>query len=306
MIQVGAVAVAVAGFMAVLVLAAGGAVLARAWLAPRYPAGGTVFGSVPTPRRVILWRVAGLLVGLVGGYLVSSDSHSLGIGPLLSMPVIGGGVLAGVLVGELTAPGPGRTPTRHAQLEIRNVTDYLPRRMLILIGFITALLALVLCATTFVAVPDDLGRAGRALSIVCANGTTSVGGPWPGIYYSAPTGVVVLLGFILAALTVRRIARRPRVSADSASRALEDTIRRQTAFTVSAAYGVLVAGPLTGIGLISGLELLDNCGPVMVHAAGWALVAIGAAALVALCWFMLAILFPRLTEPPPVPEHSER
>ncbi|HEY4912605.1 MAG TPA: hypothetical protein VIJ91_01645 [Candidatus Dormibacteraeota bacterium] len=299
------VAAAVAGFLAVLVLAAGGAVLARAWLAPPSLAGGMVAESVPTPRRVILWRIAGLVVGLAGGYLVSNVNLGIGIGPLLSMPVIGGGVLAGVLVGELTAPGPGRTPTRQAQLEIRQVTDYLPRRMLILVGFISALLALVLCVTTLVAVPDDLGRAGRALSVVCADGTTSQRSPWPGIYYSAPTAVVVLLGFILAALTVRRIARRPRVSTDSASRALEDAIRRQTAFTVSAAYGVLVAGPLTGIGLISGLTLLDNCGPLMVHAGGWALVAIGVGALVALCWFMLAILFPRLTGPPPFPEPSE-
>lgn len=298
-------ATSVASVLAVLVLAAGGAVLARAWLAPRSSVGGMLFSSVPTPRRVIVCRLAGLGAGLAGGYVVSNVNLGIGIGPLLSLPVIGGGVLAGVLIGELTAPGPGHNPTRHAQVEIRQVRDYLPRRMLVLVGFITALLALVLCAATFVAVPDDLGRAGRAVSIVCADGTTSVVGPWPGIYYSAPTGVVVLVGFILAALTVGRIARRPRVSMDSASRALEDAIRRQTAFTVSAAYGVLVAGPLTGIGLISGLKLLDNCGPPMVHAAGWALVAIGVGALVALCWFMLAILFPRFTEPQAFPEHSE-
>lgn len=304
MAQVGPVAAGVAALVVVLVLATGGALLARAWLAPRSPAEGLLFASVPTPPRVILWRVTGLVAGLAVGYLVAANL-ALGIGPLLSMPVMGFGILGGVLVGELTAPGPGRTSTRRAQLEIRQMRDYLPRRSLLLVGVITALLALVLSVATLVAVPDDLGRAGRALSIVCEDGTTSVYGPWPGIFYSAPTGIVVVIGFILAALTVRHIARRPRVGTDSGSRALEDVIRRRTAFTVSAAYGVLVAGPLAGIGLLSGTLLLDSCGPLMVRAAGWPLVAIGVESLVALCWFMLSILYPRLTDRPPFPEHSE-
>ena len=77
---------------------------------------------------------------------------------------------------------------------------------------------------------------------------------------------MVVIGFILAALTVRHIARRPRVRTDAGSRAFEDVVRRRTAITVSAAYGVLVAGPLTGIGLLCGRLLLDSCGPTIPKA----------------------------------------
>ncbi|MFI5282057.1 MAG: hypothetical protein ACHQ0J_02890 [Candidatus Dormibacterales bacterium] len=297
MVQVFPALIALAGVAGTLVVLSGSAVYARRWFGLR-PADPT-FPIAPVPHRVQVWRAAGVAAGLAAAYLATSVNIGFGIGPLMSMPAFGACVLLGVLGGELTAPGPGRTPVRTAPLENRSLTRYLPRRMVLLLASLTGLLATVLLITSLAGAPDDQGRAGRWISVTCLDGTTSMLGPWPGLYYSFPTALVVLTGGFIAWLTVHRVARRPRASLDADVRAKDEAIRQRTGFAVTAAAGILVAGPLTGIGLISGLDLLGSCGSVTVQVAGLSLVAVGFEALIALGFFMLVVLFPRLSEAPP-------
>ena len=260
--------------------------------------------ALPVPRRTVLWRVSGLFAGLISAYFVSRAGH-LGVGQMLSVPVVAGGVLGGVLIGELTAPRVTATTMRRAQVEIRRVSDYLPLQMVVFVGALAALLAVVLSLTSLVAEPDDLGRAGRSLRLMCGNGSESHIGPWPGVYYSVPAGAIIFAGLLLAGLTVRRLVRRPRTSLDSSQRAMEDAVRGQVALTVTAASGVLVGAPLAGISLLSGFMLLDSCGSTLVHIGGWALVAIGLGALATLSWFGAAILFPGRTRQDLLPQRRE-
>lgn len=66
------------------------------------------------------WRALGTIAGLAGGGVALSGGAGLGRGILLSAPVFGLCVLAGVVVGELRVAFPGGTE-RRAALEVRRV-----------------------------------------------------------------------------------------------------------------------------------------------------------------------------------------
>lgn len=259
------------------------------------PASGGHTMAMRIRRHSLLPRIAGLALGLVGAYLAIGE-YGLGLGQLVSVPIAAGGLLIGVLVEELLV-SPPRSTTRHARIELRRMSDYLPIKLFILVAVLTGILALVLTVTTVTGVPDDLGRAGRALRVVCANGSVSQLGPWPGVFYSAPAALVILTGLLFGMLGLRRITERPRVGSDATSRLVDDDNRRRSARTIVSAYGLLVTGPLTGVALVSGLDLLQSCGSLTIHVVGLALVATGIASVVIFCWLiaaMLAVRMPRL------------
>ncbi|HEX8630237.1 MAG TPA: hypothetical protein VF755_18930, partial [Catenuloplanes sp.] len=135
---------------------------------------------------------------------------------------------------------------------------------------------------------------GRSLTFHCADHSSS-GGPWPGVYYSVPIGLAVLIGLLAAAVAVRLVTRRPRPGADPASRAADDQVRRASARAVVAACGVLAAAPLAGVAVIAAGQLHGvgaACAPGWLPAAGWASLGLGVVALVAACGFAGALLFP--------------
>ncbi len=197
-------------------------------------------------KTTLRWRGAGVLLGVVVMGASLAYRPGLGRGLMLAVPLLGLCVLAGVIVGEVRVIAPSG-PIRHAALEVRRVSAYLPRTLAAVILGAVALLVMLLAATTVTASADDLGRAGRSLFQQCTSVSSQTVGPWPGSYYSRPLLEVVLAGAVLASIALRLVVRRPRQGSDPA---YDDLLRAQAAGAVTAACGVLVGLPLAGVSLV--------------------------------------------------------
>jgi hypothetical protein len=219
--------------------------------APAEPAGpGDGIGSAGIPaenealrageRQAIRWRWAGTAAGLcAAGVAVATDT--LGRGLMFAAPVFGLGVLAGALVGELLRPVP-HGDVRMAQLRVRQTIDYLPRTIGATVLVATLLLFALATATTIVAMPDDMGRPGRALTCTYGQMSQTVT-PWPGHFYALPGLAMVIVGLVAAAGVLRRVVRRPQSAAVAAA---DDALRRRSAEVVVAAAAICVLVPLLG------------------------------------------------------------
>jgi hypothetical protein len=131
----------------------------------------------------------------------------------------------------------------------------------------SALLAVLLAATTAVGSPDDLGRAGRSLLRQCSAVQSTAVGPWPGSYYTVPVAVTVGVGLVLAGWALRRVARRP---LDATDAAVDGALRRASATAVAAAAGLLVAAPAAAVSVVAAAALAGvDCAP-----AGWSALAL--------------------------------
>jgi len=243
-------------------------------------------------RATTVWRRAGIAVGLlVAGAAVVCDS--LGRGLVLAVPLLGLGVMAGVLVGELGVRAAPAT-TRHAALVVRRPGDYVPRRLTSAVAVAAATLAALLVATTLAASPDDQGRAGRVLradrtvvadTVQAGRGvhTRSLPGlvvphesvthsPWMGSYYSVPLALVVLVGLLAAGLTLHRIVHRSRPGDPAVTSGPDDMLRRRAARVVVGACGLLVTLPLLITSALTATGLLSITGhPLSWTVGAWAL-----------------------------------
>ena len=247
-----------------------------------------------TARTTGRWRLAGLLLGLLVG-IVAAQQGGLGRGPLLAAPLAALCVLAGVLVGELRVSAP-RGAVRSAGLEVRRVRDYVPPALGRAVLAAVAALAVVLVCTTVAGSPDDLGRVGRRLVRQCSALVSESHGPWPGSFYAAPLGVLVVCGLLAAGAALVRVVRRPRQTGDQA---VDDALRRSAATSVTAAAGLLVGIPLAGVAAFAAAGLRGiACRPDWwtLPIAGLVVLVPAAVALAAWCAVTLAWP-PRATAP---------
>jgi len=204
-------------------------------------------------RTAAKWRWGGVLAGAVVG-LIIAGSMGLGRGLLLAAPVFGLGVLLGVVLGELRTPRPVG-PVRRAAVETRSILDYLPKRPAALVGVAGVFELVLLGWTTSLGSSDDLGRAGRSLTRVCGDMTTSRS-PWLGSFYSVPLGAAVLLGLLLTAIGLWRTAGRPRPVGQAGELVQDDADRRRSATALTGACGVLITVPLLGGSFVTAGQLI--------------------------------------------------
>jgi TRAP-type C4-dicarboxylate transport system permease small subunit len=232
-------------------------------------------------KRSARWSLAGVAGGLAGALVISSWD-SLGRGLLLAAPLFGLIVLVTVCLGEVTAGTPGSSH-RRASLDTRRVRDYLPRRLTILVAIATAILTMSMIGATLAGSTDDLGRAGRSLTVACPSGVIGSRGPWPGWFYAAPLLAMVGLGVAAALVALLDITRRSRlddlrswsVDEDHLNAAPDDELRRRSARNVLAALGVAVTIPLSGVATLGADALAGtDCLPALGRAAqyGWSVV----------------------------------
>ncbi|WP_199847911.1 hypothetical protein [Streptomyces dysideae] len=241
--------------------------------------------STPPASRARVDRYA-RWTGLAIGVLASSRLLPLvdGKGPLYAIPVFGLCAVAGVLLGDaLTAPRPGTVRT--AGLTPRRVRDHVPPRMTwLLLGLAAALVALLTVAAA-VASPDDLGRAGRALTVTC-QGMTHMSTPWPGLYYGIPILATLAISTAACGWSLRRIATRPG----------DEQSRRDRTLAIVAAWGLVVSTSMFGAAsTVSGALMSTTCDGTLGTAANWLVWPLGLITLVTGPWCLFTILSPRAT-----------
>lgn len=234
--------------------------------------------AVEVYRHTRRWQLIGLLAGVPSAIVVGAVP--LGLGLMMAAPVFGLCVLAGVLIGESTAPRLASRDTRTAVLEVRRLRDYLPAHLTAVVAALAGGLMAILIVATATANGDDLGRAGRALTVTCPGGLVKGGTPWPGSYYSIPLAVLLLTGLTMAAMAFHRVVGRPRPGTDAEIRAVDDFLRRRAGQRILAACGVLVAVPSVGVALVSSSTLKSvSCGSVWTTGAEWGLIGIALVSL---------------------------
>ena len=255
----------------------------------RVEAGAT--GLARAARWTTGWRLAGVACGSVAAAVSANGPASwLGMGQALAAPAFTLCLLAGVLVGEASIARESG-PTRTALIEVRAVRDYLPPVLTRWLIALTGALAVLLVGAGLLGGADDLGRAGRTLTLDCGGGVATSSGPWPGTFYGLPIAAAVLAGLVAAALVLGRIVGRPRLGADQAGRAEDDRLRRQSSRAVVAACGILVAVPLTGSAVFASAVLVAaDCGPGWLGFAGWVAAGLGLVSLVSAGAFGAALL----------------
>jgi hypothetical protein len=242
-------------------------------------------------RAAALWtRSAALAIGVV---LVALVSHlgGLGRGLMLAPAAFGGAQVLGVLVADLVARGAARMPGV-AALEVRRVRDFVPRRLLTLVAVTAVSLGALLAWTVALGVPDDLGRAGRALGYSCGAGCTGRRGPWPGSYYAVPLIAALSVVVLLAVLALATTVHRPRNGADAQIRRVDGTVRRRAAESVLAGVGVAVAGSLCGVALVAAETARHPDLPTSVAVGGWFAAGAGVLGLATLVWSAALLLAP--------------
>jgi hypothetical protein len=225
-------------------------------------------------------RWAGLAVGLLAARLLSPLVDGDGI--LYAIPAFGLCAVAGVLVGDALT-GPRRGAVRTAGLTPRRVRDYVPPRMTWLLLGLALVLVALLAAATATASPDDLGRAGRALTLTC-RGMTESASPWPGFYYSAPMLASLAVSTAACGWSLRRIATRPG----------DEQSRRDRSLAIVAAWGLVVSSSLLGVAsTMSGALMSTTCDGTLGTLANWAVWPLGLVTLVVVPWCLFTIASPR-------------
>ncbi|MET8447779.1 hypothetical protein [Streptomyces sp. NPDC005209] len=227
-------------------------------------------------------RWGGLLVGALVARVLSPLDDGDGI--LYAIPAFGLCAVAGVLVGDaLTAPARG--VVRTAGLTPRRVRDYVPPRMTWLLIALAGALVVLLGVAAAVATPDDLGRAGRSLTLTC-RGVTQSYGPWPGLHYGLPMLASLAVATGACGWSLRRIATRPG----------DDASRRDRALAIVAAWGLVVSSSLLGAASTASGALLNmTCDGTVGTVANAVLGPPALVALVTVPWTLFTVCSPRAT-----------
>lgn len=227
-------------------------------------------------------RWTGLAVGALAGRWLT-PLHG-GDGILYAIPVFGLCAVAGVLLGDALTPPP-RGTVRTAGLAPRRVRDQVPPRMTRLLLALAGALIVLLTVAAAVASPDDLGRAGRELTLTC-RGMTQSNGPWPGLAYGLPMLTSLAVSTAACGWSLRRIATRPG----------DDQSRRNRSLAIVAAWGLVVSSSLLGAASTASGALMDTtCDGTVGTVANWVLWPLAILALVTVPWSLFTIVSPRAT-----------
>ena len=211
-----------------------------------------------------LWRWLGILAGftLAIGALSAQDA---GLGRLaMSAPAIGGcAVLLAIMLGELTIR-PATTQRRTASLTTRTIADLLPRVRTWVASVGIALLGALLTVGVLTASPDDMGRAGRAITASCyvdlpggeSTLQTNTNGPYPGSFYAIPAALDMAITVCCAVVAARAI--RDRANPDAGHTAYDTGLRRDAMSRVVSAVGATAYGTAAPISFVMAVALSSN------------------------------------------------
>ncbi len=199
--------------------------------------------SIPTDpsrgrRRIGRWGF-----GLIGIILAVASAFSLGQRAIfLIAPLAISGYVAGLLLGELMMPSAPSGTVRRVSLDRRVFERYVQTRWIWVWRAAAGAAAAAVVAAGLAG-----GTDGRSLTLACADGSLSGGGPWPGWSYGGPALTALILGALLVELSMRRIVERPRPDSDLLSAAADEASRRTSMRRVLAAGVAIGLAPLAGV-----------------------------------------------------------
>jgi len=211
-----------------------------------------------------LWRWIGIAVGatLAIGAL---NAQQVGLGRLaMSAPAIAGcAVLLAIMLGELTIRRP-KAERRTATLLTRTIADLLPRVRTWIASLGVVLLGTLLLVGVLTASPDDMGRAGRALTASClfdlpggeSTMQTNTNGPYPGSFYAIPAALAMIATICCAVVAGRAI--RDRANPDAGHTAYDTGLRRDAMSRVVSAVGATAYGTAAPIAFVMATALSSN------------------------------------------------
>lgn len=236
---------------------------------------GFVVATVEAEHTLARWsararnvRRLGFLLGTAGIVVLAARFGTFSV--FLWPPVLGLGLLAGTLVGELVRPRPQWEVTPGAAGDLRDHID--PG----LVWWLRGAAGLAVVVGTGTLILSRPGSDGRALDCLGATGVMDESG----VVAAAAVAVVAtaLLAWLLAEATLTRVVRLPR-AADFDDVPLDETLRSARAHAGVAAATALVLLPLGGFAVASGLAVVSGCADSDLVGTG--LVAGGVAAVLA-------------------------
>ncbi|WP_067071177.1 hypothetical protein [Carbonactinospora thermoautotrophica] len=152
------------------------------------------------------------------------------------------------LLGEVTAPRPAPGPLRIASLRPRDPASYVSARRIALMRGLSLAAAVLGIVGIIRARPD-----GRSLGYAC-DGMSGVQSPWPGFEYTAPALAVLAAGVLLAEVTLRRVATRPRIGGDPVAIHVDELLRSTSA--QATVRGATLMASLLAVGLAGPMALM--------------------------------------------------
>ncbi len=204
-------------------------------------------------RAVLVIRMLFVALGIVvAGSLIDSG---LARNMMIAPTVVGYFLVLGVFIGEALVKTPRPSGTRAAVMKARSLNSYIDRASFRSLVILLAIHAVVLIFTTAIAVPDDMGRPGRAIGY-----SNDLGGSWstpfPGSYYTSTQLWLVAGLIIFTGLAAAWVVRRPRgYSTDFES---EEAMRMSSVATVIGALGVSVAVAHVGLAGVAAMHLISQ------------------------------------------------
>ncbi|MFJ8035982.1 hypothetical protein [Streptomyces sp. NPDC096032] len=238
-------------------------------------------------------RWTGVAAGALAACWLSTIDH--GDGVLYAIPAFGLCAVAGVLAGEAVT-APARGTVRTAGLAPRRVRDHVPSRLTLLLIVLAAFLVVLLAVAGAVSSADDLGRAGRQLTLTC-NGMTEAHGPWPGLYYGLPMLASLTVATGACGWSLRRIADRPG----------DDQSRRDRSLAIVAAWGIVVSTSLLGAAVTASASLLSlTCDGTLGTVSTVIPVPLALVSLTTAAWLLFTVCSPRAGQRPPAARESRR
>jgi hypothetical protein len=242
--------------------------------------------------------VAGIGVAEALGFLVGQRAIPVFV------PLGACGYLAGVLLAELTIPGPPREGAlRRASLRRRHLDAYMPAGAVWgwRLAAVVAVAAVIACAVAS-------GGGGGALRFTCP----ALLLPWSplGWGYGAPVLATLLAGGVLVEAMLRRIPGRARPDPAQLSTVVDDGYRAASARRALAAGYTLALTPIGTLASLAAGMLGGYCtaaGPAWATPLMWAMTVLAYAAAVGAALGVVGVLttpdwFPPEPEPEPEPE----
>lgn len=240
-------------------------------------------------------RWSGLVVGLVVGWQFLTMENDDIAGPISwALTAFGLCAVGGVLLGDALAPRP-RDAVRTASLTPRRIRDHVPPRVAPLLVIQAASLVVLLATGAATATADQLGRPGRALAVTC-DGIRTVVGPWPGLFYSVPMLVALVVGTPACFWALRRVAHGPG----------DDQQRHDRAWAITGAWGLMVSSQLVLVVLMIAVMLMDTtCAGPLGTVSVLVLYLLGFVSLFTAAWSLSTVVVPRAVADEPTPKADE-